>query len=173
MKTRMKLIVIAALAIFTLSSCGPVRYSIDLDRKIDPEYKVDFGTGFPGVIALSHSGNKDSLILNQLAIGVAEKFEEELNLEEGTVPVYTIDENMADVTDPSAVNYLHKAVGTDILFIVSSFDMGKFNVIYSDEKAYYDNQFLNQIIVELPYKLTVNVFKTGVERSLATVPVND
>lgn len=173
MKTNMKLIIVAVIAIFTLSSCGPVRYSIDLEKKVDPEYKVDFGHSFPGVVALSQTNGEDSVILTQIAIGIAEKFEEEYSFPEGSIPIYSIVEDMADINDPAAVNYLHKAVGTDVLIILSSFSVGDFDVIYSDEKAYYNNQYLDQIIVDLPYNLTINVFKTGAEKSLAAIPVRD
>ena len=164
---------IVFLMIVSISSCAPAKYSLEMERKVNPEYKVDFDKRFPGIVTCNSGIVSDSVLLSQVALGMAEKIEENLNIDGGSIPVYAVSADSINLKDSEVRAYLHKAVGTDILIFLHNFSTEDFKVKYKQEKAYYNNQFLNQIVVKLFYNLNVSIYEDNMETKLADFRLND
>ena len=73
-----------------VTSCGPVTYTLPVERMTGGENAVDFQGTLPGVVSLVQRGDSDSALLSALAVGIAERLEADLGQDTGAVPVYSM-----------------------------------------------------------------------------------
>lgn len=141
-----------------VTSCGPVTYTLPVERMTGGENAVDFQGTLPGVVSLVQRGDSDSALLSALAVGIAERLEADLGLDTGSVPVYSMYADEINTGLRDDVKYLHAASGVEFLIVADSMSVGEFSVEIPDEKAYVQGGFMQQTVVSLPYNIRIQVF---------------
>lgn len=154
------LIIVSLLAV---AACGPLTYTIPVEKRAGSADNVDFQGMLPGIVTLAAKGDSDSVLLSSFAIGMAERIETDLELDSGSVPVYSMYAEEVNMNVPDMLDYLHSATGVEFLIVADSLCVGEFSVMMPDEKAYVDGAFLQQTTVNLPYTLRVQVFDSREE----------
>lgn len=144
--------------LFALVSCGPVTYTLPVEKRSGQEMKVDLRGTLPGIVSVVMHEDSDSALLSAFAIGMAEQLELDLGLDSGAIPVYSMYVDEVNMNDSAAMAYLHAAVGVENLIMLDSMNVGEFSVTVPVEKAYSGGSFLQQTIVSLPYSLRVQIF---------------
>lgn len=148
--------VLPLLSVFV--SCGPVTYTLPVERCSGQELNVDLRGTLPGIVSVVMHGDRDSALLSAFAVGMAEQLETGLGLDSGAVPVYSMYADDINMNDSAAMAYLHAAAGVENLIMLDSMDVGEFSVTVPVEKAYSGGSFLQQTVVSLPYSIRVQVF---------------
>lgn len=148
----------AVLSAIAITACGPVTFTIPVEKNIQSAGNVDFRGTLPGILNLVQRNDADSALLSALSFGMAERLEADLGLDSASVPVYTMYADEVNLKDSADVSYLHMLTGVDYLIVADSMWTGDFTVSYTEEKAYVQNMFLRQTIVGLPYSVEVLVF---------------
>ena len=74
-------LLIALTMLAVLTSCGPLTYTLPVEKRSESEAAVDFAGTLPGIVTLTERGDSDSALLAALAIGMAERLEQELGLD--------------------------------------------------------------------------------------------
>lgn len=149
-----------------LVSCGPVTYTLPVERRSGQELNVDLYGTLPGIVSVVMHEDSDSALLSAFAIGMAEQLELDLGLDSGAIPVYSMYVDEVNMNDSAAMAYLHAAVGVENLIMLDSMNVGEFSVTVPVEKAYSGGSFLQQTIVSLPYSIRVQVFGSSQAESL-------
>lgn len=152
------LLMITLPLLWILTSCGPVTYTIPVERRIGVDSDLNFHGTLPGIISIVGRGDSDSTLQSAFSIGIAERLEADLGLDSGAVPIYCMYEDEVHLEDSVFLSYLHAATGVDFLIAVDSMEVGEFTVAFPEEKAYSGGSFLQQSVVSLPYTLKVMVF---------------
>lgn len=161
--------ILLVVPLFLLMSCGPVTYTLPVEKRSESAVNVDLSGTLPGIVMLVEKGDSDSALLSALSVGIAERLEADLGLDSASVPVYSMYVDEVNSDDPDAVRYLHDAVGVEYLIVADSLEVGEFSVQMPAEKAYTQGGFMQQTVVSLPYRLRVRVFdihKSGPAASL-------
>ncbi len=143
-------------------SCGPLTYTVSVDKRVGMDVAIDFGDNLPGILVVSQDA-ADSSLLYGIANGMAVRLESELGLVHGAVPVYSLPSDSIAGVDRS---YLHDVTGVDYLVMVDSLTVGEYKVERPREKAYYNGQYHVQTIVKLPIIFGVDVFSVASETPL-------
>ena len=172
MKRRMFIAAVPVLAL-ALASCGPLTYTLPVEKRSDAAGNVDFGGKLPGIVSLVPRGDSDSTLMSVLAIGIAEGLEADLDLDSGAVPVYSMYADEVNLDDRAVVEYLHAAVGVDFLIVTDSMTVGELTVEIPQEKAYVDGAFMQQSIVSLPYAFRIQVFDITVSGPVERLTQDD
>lgn len=154
--------------LLALTSCGPLTYTLPVEKRSGSSGNVDFEGTLPGIITLSERGDSDSALLSSLAIGMAERLEADLELDSGSIPVFSMFTDEVNLSDRSMVEYLHAAAGVEFLIVADSLHVGEFSVAEHNGRAYTGGAFLNQTTVSLPYEVRIQVFD-----SRQQVPVDE
>lgn len=144
--------------ILAITSCGPVVYTLPVEKRTESVGNIDFRGTLPGIVTLVQRGDSDSALLSSLAIGMAEQLEADLGLTPGSVPVYSMYAEDVNLSDSVAVEYVHAAVGVEFLIAIDSMAVGEFSVEIPEEKSYSGGTFLRQTLVTLPYSIRLQVF---------------
>ena len=55
-----------------LTACGPLTYTIPVEKRAGSADNVDFQGMLPGIVTLTAKGDSDSVLLSSFAIGMAE-----------------------------------------------------------------------------------------------------
>lgn len=166
-------LLIALTMLAVLTSCGPLTYTLPVEKRSESEAAVDFAGTLPGIVTLTERGDSDSALLAALAIGVAERLEQELGLDSASVPVYSMYADEVDMQDRAVVEYLHAAVGVEFLIVADSLEVGEFSVRMPAEKAYTQGGFMMQTVVSLPYRVRIQVLDSREDRPVASLDEDD
>ncbi len=151
-----KWVFILIFSIFTFS-CSPVAYTISMEMKKKSEVGIDLNGNRPAIITVADLGNKDSILITNIAIGVAEKMESDLGMNQGDISIFSIHSNQMDFKDPSAVSLLFSEIECDKILVIDSVKVGDFFVKYSDKRIYQDNEFYQQTNTFLPFSLSLSL----------------
>ena len=122
--------------LLALTSCGPLTYTLPVEKRSGSSGNVDFEGTLPGIITLSERGDSDSALLSSLAIGMAERLEADLELDSGSIPVFSMFTDEVNLSDRSMVEYLHAAAGVEFLIVADSLHVGEFSVAEHNGRAY-------------------------------------
>lgn len=146
------------LPVMAVVSCGPLTYTLPVEKMVQPDANVDFAGTLPGVMAVLQDGSADSTLMSALVCGMAEGLEVNLGLDSGSVPVFIMKAGDVDFRDGAQKQYVHALTGVDFLIVADSLSVGEFSVENVQEQAYVQSQFLKQTLVRLPYSVKVQVF---------------
>ena len=149
------------LLITLVASCAPISYTISVDKRVATENNVDFHGKIPGVITIAQRGVTDSLHISRVGIGLAQKMEADLSLEQGAIPVYFFYEDEVNFESQGNNDFLHSYSGTDFIVVVDSLRVGDFEMDYPIEKSYYDGREMEQSIISMPYSMNLSVYQRG------------
>ncbi len=150
--------ILALPLILAVTSCGPVTYTLPVEKRTESAGNIDFQGTLPGIVTLVQRGDSDSALVSSLAIGMAEQLEADLGLDPGSVPVYSMYAEDVDMSDSTVAEYVHSAVGVEFLIAVDSMSVGEFSVEVPEGKSYSGGTFLRQTVVTLPYSIRIQVF---------------
>lgn len=156
-----------------VTSCGPVTFTLPVERMTGGVNAVDFQGTLPGVVSLVQRGDSDSALLSALAVGIAERLEADLGLDSGAVPVYSMYADEVSTAFREDVEYLHAAAGVEFLIVADSMYVGEFSVEIPDGKAYLQGGFMQQTVVSLPYNIRVQVFDSRRPEPVTALTEND
>lgn len=162
-------LLILLVPLFALASCGPVTYTLPVEKRTASSGNVDFLGTLPGIVFITQRGDSDSSLLSSLAVGIAERLEADLGLDSGSVPVFSMYADEVDLSDRTMVEYLHAAVGVEFLIAADSLVIGEFSVTEDEGRAYTQGAFLNQTTVSLPYEVRLQVFDSHSEEPVDRV----
>lgn len=162
-------LLILLVPLFALASCGPVTYTLPVEKRTASSGNVDFLGTLPGIVFITQRGDSDSSLLSSLAVGIAERLEADLGLDSGSVPVFSMYADEVDLSDRTMVEYLHAAVGVEFLIAADSLGIGEFSVTEDEGRAYTQGAFLNQTTVSLPYEVRLQVFNSHSEEPVDRV----
>ena len=146
------------LPMLAVVSCGPLTYTLPVEKRVQSDANVDFAGALPGVMAVLQDGSADSTLMSALVCGMAEGLEVNLGLDSGSVPVFVMHGAGIDLGDSAQRQYFHAYTGVDFLIVADSLYTGEFSVEHVAEQAYVQSQFLKQTLVRLPYSVKVQVF---------------
>lgn len=166
-------ILAAAISVLALAACGPVTFTVSVEKKVSSDGNVDFCGSLPGILNLVQRNDADSALLSAMSFGIADRLETDLGLDSASVPVYTMYADEVNLTDSAEVSFLHLLTGVDYLIVADSLSVGDFSVSYTEEKAYVQNMFLRQTIVKLPYSVKVLVFGVDSVAPMADLSQSD
>lgn len=158
-----RLLLMLALPLLALAACGPVTYTLPVEKLSGTSGNVNFQGTVPGIVTLVGHGDSDSALLSSLAVGMAERLEADLGLNGGSVPVYSMYAEEVDLGDRTAVEYLHAAAGVDFLVVADSLDVGEYTAEMPEEQVYAEGRFMRQTVVSLPYRMRIQVFDSRKE----------
>ncbi|OJV19500.1 MAG: hypothetical protein BGO30_06395 [Bacteroidetes bacterium 41-46] len=151
---------------FLLQSCGPVIEIFNVDQRIPAEFNVDFSertiTVFSSTDELKDSSyisrfESDSLIMINMALGIAEGLEANLFLDTGSVKVFNHTEaDRANLDNPAYVRGLSFNSSSDLLFIVESLEIGSMQLYKVSGERGDGNAGLTY--VSLPFIMDVGLY---------------
>lgn len=167
-----KVLLLTAVSVVALVSCGPLTYTLPVEKMSPAVADLDLYGILPGILVLEDEAS-DSLLLSALSIGMAEGLESALGIDSGAVPVYTMPAGEVNLADSAALPYLHALTGVDVLLLVDSMRVGDFTVSYPEGRAYMQNQYMSQTLVQLPYSVSVNVYEVDSAGSAADLSEKD
>ena len=130
------------LPMLAVVSCGPLTYTLPVEKRVLSDANVDFAGALPGVMAVLQDGSADSTLMSALVCGMAEGLEVNLGLDSGSVPVFIMKAGDVDFRDGAQKQYVHALTGVDFLIVADSLSVGEFSVEHVQEQAYVQSQFL-------------------------------
>lgn len=160
-------------ALAALCSCSPITLDITVDVRNKSELKMDLHGQPPAIVNISPRGDKDSALMTNLAFGIAEKLEEDLDMESGTVPVFSLFSEETELSDPKILPYLFTVTGHERVVVMDSLSVSDFSVERSPEKVFVNSGLYYQTVVYLPFHLDFHLFRSDSIGAEYTLSVND
>ncbi len=121
-------IIFIAFLLFGVISCSPIPYYLNVDMKKPSEHKVNLEQKSVAVVTAMEKGGKDSLLLSAIAFGTAEKFEEEMGLKKGVLPIFTTYSDELNVNDGVGLSIIAVDSNYDCLLVIDSLNVGSYFV---------------------------------------------
>lgn len=146
--------------------CAPQAQFFNVDVRSNAKTDLPLSNKTLAVFSISSQNNADSMRLSNVAVGLAEKLEEDRSLDKGNVAVYSIPK-IEFRGFPSAVNENVQAVdtayltglmlnsGADILFFVDNL---RFRPYTAQKSAVDTDRGYNGVSLIIPYSVEMNVF---------------
>lgn len=154
----MKRFVILILSAIAVYSCSPLTLNITVEARGKAELLMDLGGEAPAIVNIAPRGDKDSTLISLVSFGIAEKIEEDLELKQGDVPVYSFFSEELDMNDLSSVPYLFSITDAQKVVVLDSLKVDDFVVNRPEKKAYLEDGTYRQTEVFLPFKVDFKVF---------------
>lgn len=144
-----------ALVVLTMvSACGPIKMYVDVESKGKSEFQLPVSGRNLAVITVNESQDRDSALVSELGMGLAEKVESESGLASGSVGVYTISSDYQNIREAGSLDLLAIQSDSDLLIAIDSLEVGSF-LIKRNSNAYYMNQFAHVSDVLMPLSFSV------------------
>ena len=169
MKTKKFFIVlIGILAAFLIQSCGPVVEFFNIDQRIPAEFQVDLIdrniSVFSSTDALKDSAIvdkeyfvSDSIIMLNMALGLAEGLESNLKLDTGKIKVFNqTGSDRSELDNPSYIKTLSLNSAADLLFVIEHLDMGTMQLYKLTGEVPEGSAGI--LYVSLPFKMEVGLY---------------
>ncbi|MBQ0006858.1 MAG: hypothetical protein KBS57_05595 [Alistipes sp.] len=150
--------VLVAFTALLMMSCSPVVYDLAVDVRMPAESDINFKGCPPSVVSVSGRNVTDSILTASMALGMAVRMEQELSLEEGSIPVYSYFSDEIDVSNVDDIAYLLTTAGSDRVIVLDSLQMGDFQVKHLDDMVFYNGEILKQTDVERPFRISFKMF---------------
>lgn len=147
----------------TAAACSPVYVDLAVDVRSDSEFSIDLKGVPPSVVSVYQSREDavvrglDSVSSSKMASAIAEKFEKDLSLQTGDIPVYTFSSDELDLSDVEDVKYILFNAGSDRVIVLDSLQTGEFSVQEDDSDPYF-GMYRTRTLITLPFSLNVRVF---------------
>lgn len=160
-------LVLISWLILLLASCGPVKTYVNVEAQGESEHVIPIEGRRVGVITVSDSEDRDSALVSELGLGIAEKIESEMGTERGAIGVYSVSAANGGVREPGSLDLLAVQTNTDMIIALDSLYVGSYT-ISRNENAYYEGNIRSVVSVMLPVYFRVmayDVEKLAVEYS--------
>lgn len=144
--------------LWSLVSCGPVKTYINIESKGASEYPVTLDGKSISVVSVVKRSDRDSALVSELGLGVAEKIEVEMGLPQGAVGVYSVPEEDSNVLSSSTLDMVAIESDSDIIIALDSLQVGSYRVIRDGSKAYHEGEFKDVVDVALPVAYKVQAY---------------
>ncbi len=145
------------LFIFAIISCGPIPLYVNIEMKKDSPLESLVDTDI-ALLTVNPKGDKDSLLLNAMANGFAEKFEEDRAIANRALPIYSLLSEEVNIKDSLFVDYISASIPSRYLFFIDSLIVADYIVDNSsNNRAYSEGEFFNQTKVMLPFSVSINL----------------
>lgn len=157
--------------LFAIAACSPIPYYVGIDVQKESNYDIDLDGRNVAVIAVSSIGDKDSALVSEVGMGIAEKIESDKGLSSASIPVYSVYSEEARINEPGSLDLIAIQTSSDMLLVLDSLWIGSYTVDEGVENAedqlvYRDGEFLYVTNVELPIKCLFTVYDA---KSLSSV----
>lgn len=107
-----------------LSSCAPMphiyNFEVKKETPLGIKLKIDTSDVVVAAIVSDTIKSSDSTFLAYMSKGFAEKLEDNLNLETGTIPVLNIDSDLVDIEDLYSRLYIMESMEKNMLIVFDS-----------------------------------------------------
>lgn len=117
MRRYISLIVVSVL--LAVTSCAPIPMYLNLESKNLPEVSIPIEGREIGVISVVEANGKDSALVAELGMGIAEKLESD---------VYVVSSEYMDLSEPGTLDLYAIQTQKDFLITVDSLYAGNYNV---------------------------------------------
>lgn len=153
--------------ILFLASCGPTKTYVNVEAQGKSEHIIPIEGRRLGIIAVSDAEDRDSALVSELGLGIAEKIESEMGTESGSIGVYSVSAVNGGIREPGSLDLLAVQTNTDMIIALDSLYVGSYT-ISRNENAYYEGNIRSVVSVMLPVYFRVmayDVEKLAVEYS--------
>jgi hypothetical protein len=157
-------LVLISWLILLLASCGPVKTYVNVEAQGESEHIIPIEGRRVGVITVSDSEDRDSALVSELGMGIAQKIESEMGTESGSIGVYSVSAVNGGIREPGSLDLLAVQTNTDMIIAFDSLYVGSYTIARG-ENAYYEGNIRSLVSVMLP--ISFNVMAYDVEK-LAT-----
>ena len=157
-------LVLVSWMILFLASCGPTKTYVNVEAQGKSEHIIPIEGRRLGIIAVSDAEDRDSALVSELGLGIAEKIESEMGTERGAIGVYSVSVANGGVREPGSLDLLAVQTNTDMIIALDSLYVGSYTIARG-ENAYYEGNIRSLVSVMLP--ISFNVMAYDVEK-LAT-----
>ena len=137
------------LTLVWFTSCGPSKTYVSVESKGKTENLIPFEGRKLSVVSVVRVGDRDSALVYELGMGVAQKIESEMGLEVGTVGVYTAPITGEGLSESGTLDLLAVQTDSDMLIALDSLSIGSFTLVRSGE---------NVVQVSLPVIFNVQAY---------------
>lgn len=144
-----------------LTACGPLKTVVNVESQGDAEHLISMGGRKIGVVSVSSVDHRDSALVSELGLGVAEKIEVEMGAEPGIVGVYSLPTEGGDIVGDGTLDLLAVQTDRDMFIVIDSLNVGSYTSS-RNTKGYYQNSSVNVVDVLLP--ITFKVLAYDVKR---------
>lgn len=148
------------MAIF-LTSCGPLKAVVNIESQGDAEHFISMEGRKIGVVSVSSVDDRDSALVSELGLGVAEKIESEMGVEPGIIGVYSLPFTGGDLISDGSLDLLAVQTDRDMFIVIDSLSVGSYT-LSRNTKGYYQSSSVNMVDVLLP--ISFNVLAYDVKR---------
>jgi len=149
---------VSAIVAVILVSCSPIVYDLAVDVRKPSRFDIDFKGCPPSIVCICSRDGMDSLLTSRMALGIAERLEKEMSLEEGIVPVYSYFTDELDVNNPDDAAYLLMTAGSDRVIVLDSLSTGEYKVSHPAERVLKGVDLLLQTKISQPFRLGCKIF---------------
>lgn len=155
---------ILILSFLAAVACAPVPYYIGVEVHKDSNYQIDLEGRNVSVIAIAPYGDKDSALVSEVGMGIAEKIEQDRGLSSGTIPVYSVYSESVIVDEPGSLDLVAIQTSSDLLLVLDSLSIDEYIVAQGgqDNMVYRDGGFLHVTDVKLPAKALFTVYDSKI-----------
>ncbi len=141
--------VLLILAFLWLTSCGPSKTYVSVESKGKTDNLIPFEGRRLSVISMVRVGDRDSALVSELGMGVAQKIESELGLGEGALGVYAVPMTVEGGSESGTLDLLAVQTESDLLISIDSLSVGSFILARGGE---------NVVQVSLPVIFNVQAY---------------
>ena len=156
----MKRLTIVISVLLLAVACSPIPYYIAVDVKNNPKYDIDITGRNIAIVTVNDLGDRDSALVSEVGMGIAEKIESDKNLEKGTVPVFSVVSPYTKIEEPGTLDMIAVQTSTDLIIAIDSLKVGEYDISDADKdnKVYSNGTFYNSTSVILPVKFKLSVY---------------
>lgn len=117
-------IIISSLALVSCATPIPHYFNVDIRQKNENE--IDLKDKEVAVFSIFDTESQDSVFLNDIALGAAEKIESDRALEKEAIPIYSVAENEVDLSYYPSIYNVSKESGAEVMIFISSLEFGDY-----------------------------------------------
>ncbi|MDP3397650.1 MAG: DUF6340 family protein [Bacteroidales bacterium] len=175
----LKFVILVPVLTYLLCACAPVTEIINVEARIPAEYPIDFNEKSVAVFFSvtdempdeSFLYKNDSILMQQLATGIASTIEKNLLLDEGGVFVFKHFPDANTVYDMSYIHELSFNSNSDIIIIVDSVEVGHIGLLDGVKHNFTTNYISRYIFA--PFRSSIKVYDGITAKSLAYINQSD
>lgn len=148
-----------------LVSCGPVKMYVDVESKRDTGTMLSVSGRRLAVISVADPSDRDSALVSELGVGVAEKIESEAGLAAGTVGVFNIPSTYQNIREAGSLDLLAIQSDADLIIALDSLEVSSFNIL-RNSNVYYVAQYEHVVDVIMPVSYNVIAYDAAAMETL-------
>lgn len=171
--------IVAVLWLVAGAGCAPQARYFNVDVRSDGHVEIPIEGRSVAVFALVTQNRADSARCSNVAVGLAEKVEQDRGLANGEIAVYSVPKiefrgfpsemnSMVEAVDTAYLSQLMLNSGAQVLLFADNLRFGQYSIQHSVTTSEYDN--LNVVI---PYYVDFNVYDAIADKLLYKLEVKD